>query len=101
MLSTGLKEDTVGLPGADVRQNCRAIHDGTLHGKASPFRYTFASSTSRVCQTDKVTRLSSRQQNVHCGVERANEGSQGSEEMVGVRSARNDVVEQQRFAVET
>ena len=70
---------------------------GTLHGKASLFRYMFASSTSGAGQTDKATRLSSRQQNVHWEVERANEGTPDSEEIVGVLCARNDIVEKQGF----
>ena len=51
---------------------------GKMHGMASVFRYMFARSTSRAGQTDKVTRSSSRKQNVHCEVERANEGTPDS-----------------------
>ena len=74
---------------------------GKMHGMASLFRYMFARSTSRAGQTDKVTRSSSRKQNIHCEVERANEGTPDGEEIVGVLCARNDVDEKQRFAVET
>ena len=79
----------------------RFMTAGTLHGKASLFRYIFASSTSRACHTDMVTRLSSRRQNVHCEADHANEGTPDSEEIVGVFCARNDIDEKQRFAVET
>ena len=91
MLSKGLNVDQGRFLGLTFGGTVKRIMKGrTLHGPANLFPCMLASTTWRGCQTDNAVGLSYRKQNDHCEMERAHEGTSGSEDMISVRCAMND-----------